>query len=134
MSDYEQYFVKETNMYLLPKDVLEKLFDECQNLKADYGSLAQVERDVLKEKVKELNGIIDTYKILLEANDLGEMYKKINELECKIKKYIDILTYIKHLNLYEYSLDYDYDEEMLDKYVPFNIEEIIDDFLEEVSL
>ena len=63
---YQKYY-KDGN-YIIPEDVLNKLIDENQDLKADYGTLAQIERDVLKDEVKKLNNVIKTYKILLVSH------------------------------------------------------------------
>ena len=80
--DYFKYYIQNSDHYLIPKDVFNELFSEMvnwreetkelkqkylnavadyettmselQELKADYGNKAQVERDLLKEENQEL--------------------------------------------------------------------------------
>ena len=59
--------------------------EENEQLKADYGNLAQVERDFLKEVIKEAREYIDTKVI---SN--GEIIDQLRKIE--IKKLLEILS------------------------------------------
>ena len=79
---------------------IERLNNKIQDLQADYGNKAQVERDLLKEENKRLNNIIKEVRELVEnGTDFKSIYfKKDNEdlwkviLSSEIKeKYLEIL-------------------------------------------
>lgn len=76
----------------------------------------------MNDVINELNNKIDhdnmIIKGLLEEN--------------RILK--NILESIKNLDLYEFELDYDYEEEPISNYYPFNMEEYINSILEEEKM
>lgn len=52
------------------------------------------------------------------------------ELKKELNKYKKLLEYLKTLDLYEYYLDYDYEENPVDNYYPADMEYHIDNWLE----
>ena len=82
---FKPYFEKleEENKSL--QSQLKEKEEENEQLKADYGNLAQVERDFLKEVIKEAREYIDTKVI---SN--GEIIDQLRKIE--IKKLLEILS------------------------------------------
>lgn len=81
IEDYNKYIQKE-DIYVIPKDIFEELFNELENFRKDY----------------------NTYRKLIEN--------------------------LKTLTLYDYEVDYDYEEEPIDNYYSFDMEEYINNYLE----
>ena len=54
-------------------------------------------------------------------------------LEQKLNKYKEVLDKIKKLELYEFDLDYDYEENPVEHYTPFFMREYIEKLLEEIE-
>lgn len=69
----------------------QQLKEEIQDLKADYGTIAQIERDFYKEVIEEVREVIDTYKYV--ENDDG-MYEPILD-GYDIQKLLQILDKAK---------------------------------------
>ena len=54
---------------------LKKLDQENQELKADYGTKAQVERDLLMEENQKYKEVIDNIKRFCTSNEWGKYYE-----------------------------------------------------------
>ena len=63
------------------------------------------------------------YKKLVDRNtELLDILKEKNE---EIEKLNNIINELEKLELYEFTPDYDYDENLVEGYTPFNIREYI---------
>ena len=73
------------------EDEIERLNNKIQDLQADYGNKAQVERDLLKEENKRLNNIIKEVRDTLEKYRYTkvEEYEKIVEFYKKIESILN---------------------------------------------
>ena len=112
---------------------IRKLEEEIIDLRADYGTKTQVERDLAVDKIEELEEYIEDLKKRVEISKKDEEsmrkgYREISKenwkLECKIDKAIE---YIEHKRLYEEILDYDFEENPI--YVGANCEKARNDLL-----
>ena len=123
--DYFKYYIQGSDHYLIPKDVFDELFDEMENwreeakelnqkylnavadyettmselqeLKADYGNKAQVERDLLLEENKQLKDKLSKIETLIINHncDTGDIYYKYNSkfLKSELKQRILEIVY-----------------------------------------
>lgn len=57
----------------------------------------------------------------------------VDNLEKENKKQKEVLDKIKKLELYEFDLDYDYEENPVEHYTPFFMREYIEKSLEEIE-
>ena len=58
----------------------ERLKEQVQDLKADYGTIAQIERDLYKEVIEELREYIEDWLFDAGGNGASMTYEDINEL------------------------------------------------------
>ena len=80
--------------------LLNETEEENEKLKADYGTKAQVERDLLKEENEKLKAELKLYQGALKRED--EAIHKVNDLEeviDRIEKYIEKETRIYGLSM-----------------------------------
>ena len=66
--------------------------------------------------------IYDDKKRLLKASTIDKVLRLLD-------KYENLIKHLKELDLYEFELDYDYEENPIDNYYPFNLSEEIENWL-----
>ena len=57
-----------------------QLKEQVQDLKADYGTIAQIERDLYKEVIEEVREYIEDWLFDAGGNGASMTYEDINEL------------------------------------------------------
>ena len=57
-----------------------QLKEQVQDLKADYGTIAQIERDLYKEVIEEVREYIEDWLFNVGGNGASMTYEDINEL------------------------------------------------------
>ena len=65
---------------------------------------------------------------LLVKDDESNQQTIINQRQ-EIERLNNIINELEKLELYEYTPDYDYDENLVDDYTPFNIENYIEELI-----
>lgn len=82
--------------------------------------------------ITETKEFLEIAEILAKSNisldDCEKITHFIIELNNKNKSYERLIDNLKQLDLYEYELDYDYEEEPIDNYYPFNMEYYIENW------
>lgn len=81
--DYSKYYIQGSDHYLIPTEIFNELLEENQQLKADYGNKAQVERDLLLEENERLK---DNW------NYIKKMLKEARQEEFNINGYCGTCT------------------------------------------
>ena len=73
------------------EDEIERLNNKIQDLQADYGNKAQVERDLLKEENKRLNNIIKEVREYITSQKLHKCQDTTGGLTYQEIKLLEIL-------------------------------------------
>lgn len=71
----------------------QQLKEELQDLKADYGTIAQIERDLYKEVIEEVRGFIEKYRLRYRIDDY-DYYKDKYDLGSLDEEQVDELLQI----------------------------------------
>lgn len=71
-----------------------------------------------------------TISIEETIQEINKQNKRIEELCLEIERLNNIINEIEKLELYEFTPDYDYDENLVEGYTPFNIREYIQELKE----
>ena len=61
--------------------------------------------------------------------EIQRLYIALRNREQEIERLNNIINELEKLELYEYTPDYDYDENLVDDYTPFNIENYIEELI-----
>ena len=60
----------------------------------------------------------------------NELFIKCQEKDKEIERLNNIINSLKQLELYTFEPDFDYEENLIENYIPFNIEEYIEELKE----
>ena len=69
-----------------------QLKEQVQDLKADYGTIAQIERDLYKEIIEEVKEYIEDWLFDAGGNGASMTYEDINELLQILDKVIGVIN------------------------------------------
>ena len=69
-----------------------RLKEQVQDLKADYGTIAQIERDLYKEIIEEVKEYIEDWLFDAGGNGASMTYEDINELLQILDKVIGVIN------------------------------------------
>ena len=76
MKTYSDYTLNHLNKHSLIK-IIKELYEENQQLRADYGNIAQVERDLLEQRIDEAIEYIKKYRQIYDID--GSIEKQLDD-------------------------------------------------------
>ena len=83
IEDYNEYYIQNSNHYLIPKDEFKELFNEMVNWKKE----SQKQKEIIDKAIEYINDNLTISSILD-----GEKYYTINNYSFDYKELLDILN------------------------------------------